>query len=341
MEKSITIKEIAKLAGVSIGTVDRVIHNRGRVSQETSDRITHIAAEHNYSSNVNARKLRLNRNLRIGVMLPSNSAFWENHKNGMISELDQLDSMQLEFFMFEMNLDSMRNTLQGVFEANLDGLILAPVFEEGNALLLEKLETTSFPIVLIDSKIKGWNDYLSFIGSDNYQSGKTACHLLSLGLEELKTYIVYHSIADEQKGAINARVEGLKAMSLQWPNHQVEEVNLERNKITQEELADIINEQSRPTSIYIPHSSTFLLEKLLTQIDRDKTRVLGHDLISENAKMLESNLVDFLLYQAPIRQGSLAISTLYRNLILNKEIATDQPMPIEIISKHNMEFVKR
>lgn len=46
---SVTLKQIAELAGVSRGTVDRALHNRGRVSDEVAQRIRQIADELGYS----------------------------------------------------------------------------------------------------------------------------------------------------------------------------------------------------------------------------------------------------------------------------------------------------
>ncbi len=56
-----TVIEIAKRAGVSIGTVDRVLHNRGRVSEETRQRINAIISEEGYQPNPLARHLKRNR----------------------------------------------------------------------------------------------------------------------------------------------------------------------------------------------------------------------------------------------------------------------------------------
>jgi len=65
-----TVVEIAKRAGVSIGTVDRVLHNRGRVSAETRQRIQDIINEEGYQPNPLARHLKRNRDYRLGVMIP-------------------------------------------------------------------------------------------------------------------------------------------------------------------------------------------------------------------------------------------------------------------------------
>ena len=60
-----TVHEIAELAGVSIGTIDRVLHKRGRVSQETKARVESIIEQYQFTPNPIARRLKLNRSYRF------------------------------------------------------------------------------------------------------------------------------------------------------------------------------------------------------------------------------------------------------------------------------------
>ena len=62
-----TIKEIAERAGVSIGTVDRVLHNRGMVSEKTREKIMKIVRELNYQPNQTAQGLAvMKKKLKLG-----------------------------------------------------------------------------------------------------------------------------------------------------------------------------------------------------------------------------------------------------------------------------------
>ena len=71
-----TIKDIAKRANVSIGTVDRVLHNRGNVSSETKKKIEKTIKELKYKPNIYARQLKLAKRYKIGAMSkPSKSSF--------------------------------------------------------------------------------------------------------------------------------------------------------------------------------------------------------------------------------------------------------------------------
>lgn len=67
----IRIKDIAARAGCSIGTVDRVIHKRGKVSEPVKKRILEIIKELDYKPNVNARVLASKNPLNLGILLPA------------------------------------------------------------------------------------------------------------------------------------------------------------------------------------------------------------------------------------------------------------------------------
>ena len=66
----IRIKDIAVRAGVSAGTVDRVIHNRGEVSEETRKTVISIIQEMSYSPNLHASNLASSKRLYTAVLIP-------------------------------------------------------------------------------------------------------------------------------------------------------------------------------------------------------------------------------------------------------------------------------
>jgi len=78
MDKKYTIKDIAELAGVSKGTVDRVLHQRGKVSDKAQESVEKILKEIDYQPNPIARNLKNNKVYRICVLLPDpkEDAYW-------------------------------------------------------------------------------------------------------------------------------------------------------------------------------------------------------------------------------------------------------------------------
>src|SRR5688500_9633367 len=83
--KNIRIKDIARLAGVSKGTVDRVLHKRGRVSEQAYQRVMKVLEEIDYKPNLIARTLSSNKNYKIIALLPNPEAdeYWAQTREGI------------------------------------------------------------------------------------------------------------------------------------------------------------------------------------------------------------------------------------------------------------------
>ena len=74
MNKStVTISDVAKAAGVTRGTIDRVLHERGEVSEETRAKVLKVIKELGYKTNVYASMLAKNKSHDIAVILPKRS----------------------------------------------------------------------------------------------------------------------------------------------------------------------------------------------------------------------------------------------------------------------------
>ena len=83
---AVTIKEIADACGVSRGTVDRALHNRGRVQPEVAERIRNVADEMGYTINVSGRALAMTgKNITIGVVLQfAETPFMQKVREGIL-----------------------------------------------------------------------------------------------------------------------------------------------------------------------------------------------------------------------------------------------------------------
>ena len=85
MPEKIRIKDIAESAGVSVGTVDRVLHNRPNVSAKARKKVEEALKERNYRPNVYASALAYNRSYSFCVILPKHSqiTYWEEVEEGV------------------------------------------------------------------------------------------------------------------------------------------------------------------------------------------------------------------------------------------------------------------
>jgi len=96
--KRIGIREIAGLAGVSIGTVDRALHGRARINEETRERILTIAKNVGYTPNLAARALSVAKSTtRIGVCIQREiHFFYDQVRQGVLSEAHSHEHLGVE-----------------------------------------------------------------------------------------------------------------------------------------------------------------------------------------------------------------------------------------------------
>jgi LacI family transcriptional regulator len=129
------IKDIARMAGVSIGTVDRVIHERGEVAEKTRLIVQQILKETNYSPNVMAQVLKSKKRFHLVSLLPAPSednSFWKKHPLGMARALEELDPfpVSLSQVTFDMESeDDFQKKTEIVLDLKPDGVLLAPIFK--------------------------------------------------------------------------------------------------------------------------------------------------------------------------------------------------------------------
>lgn len=148
-----TIKEIAKLAGVSVATVSRVINNSSKVHPDTQKRIEKLMEEHNFVPNKVARSLSKRISNNIAVIVPDiGNEFFAEIFSG-ISEVIDEQNVNILFFNTNENSENEHNALQMIAGESIRGLIMTPVSSKDKvtASMLHQFEDLwHIPVVLVD-----------------------------------------------------------------------------------------------------------------------------------------------------------------------------------------------
>jgi LacI family transcriptional regulator len=125
-----TIKEIALKAGVSIGTVDRVMHKRGRVSQNTIKKVNKIINDADYKPNIFASNLSSSKKYIIGIIMPNekqDNGYWAIQKSGINQSIKELQIYNLNsiYFTFDKyNVNSFYKVCDNLLKSDIDGLFI-------------------------------------------------------------------------------------------------------------------------------------------------------------------------------------------------------------------------
>jgi len=344
----ITIKEIAELAGVSIGTVDRVLHSRGRVSEKTKNLILSIVKKEGYRKNIVASQLSNSRISNFAVIMPlpeQNDRFWQIIQMGIEAEKERLNyfKLKLDYYFFDrFDGNSYIKVFTDAVKTEPDGIILAPVLAVEAMSLADKVPEKT-KVVLMNSDLPDFNK-LSYIGQDSFESGRTAGKLMSMSNGKSGTIAVIDVHPEDYH--IHIRTEGFKKYILDNTNSKIRTYLLPAENDMEEfkRCAQLIdNENEDLSGLFIPNSSVHYFADLLEKSIKDKKiSVIGYDLVEANAVMLEKGTIDFLINQQPGKQGELALEYLFRSTVLQERIVEKKFLPIEIICRENLEsYIER
>jgi LacI family transcriptional regulator len=343
----VRIKDIAEFANVSIGTVDRVIHNRGEVSPSTRERIMLLLDEFDYKPDIAARSLALKREIRLAVVMPrpdSEHSFWILPQKGIRKALSELSHYQIEIntFCFDQSDRQGFKTRMEVFPfGSFEGVLFAPVFHDESIAFLTRCRRENVPVVLFNSMLEE-PSVKSFVGQDAYQSGMVAARLVDYGLEPGSVVaIVNMSARKDHYHHIIERERGFRSYFTNHPEHSRQLVSLDMNGAVErvlEMMLDRICGKYDIGAVFVTNSRVHKVARYLASKIQRKVRLVGYDLLPENIEYLEKGKIDFLLSQKPGEQAFLGLTSLFNLLMFNREPESKQWLPIDIITRENLNY---
>ncbi|GGC75843.1 LacI family transcriptional regulator [Thalassobacillus devorans] len=174
----VSIKDVAKLSGVSVTTVSRVMNNRGYIGKATREKVEDAMRQLNYQPNQIARALLKNQSSLLGVIIPdvSHPLFAElvnwiesyaSDKNYKLLVCNSLSDKEKELHYISM-----------LRQNRVDGIVMA-----SHTLDVASYQDTGMPIVSFDRVL---SSNIPYIASDNYKGGELATlHLIDRGCKKL------------------------------------------------------------------------------------------------------------------------------------------------------------
>jgi LacI family transcriptional regulator len=337
-----TIKEIAEKAGVSIGTVDRVIHKRGRVSPETEGRIQSIIDDLDYRPNLFARVLKLSRTYTFGIFMPDedqDGGYWALSASGIRRALIELEGNRIQgrFFTYDRySSDSFERTATILLDACPDGLLIAPILTKYIPELIHQ-SLPEMPYAFFDSDIPGLHP-ISVINQDAYRSGRLAAELITKIARPPAVLLVLRFMPDDYH--ISARCRGFRDFFSGLEGYAVQEMGIDVSNDSPSLTAFISRfreEHPNLKGIFSTNALTYRAALALEELyGSSRPALVGYDLIQDNAKWLERGVIDFIISQQPEMQGYRGIYSLYRHVILKEKVDRQVMMPLDIITRESI-----
>ncbi len=158
----VTIKDVAKEAGVAISTVSNVINNVGNVSEETNKKVLAVVENMNYVPNFNARSLKANKKNTVGLFLSS-------IQGDYYRVLTQAIHLQCKMAGFMLNIYvSNENTSEEIYgmivSSGVEGAIIMNECLESDHI--KRIARTGLPMVFLERECRG--EKISSVTIDNY-----------------------------------------------------------------------------------------------------------------------------------------------------------------------------
>ena len=350
MNDRIRIIDIAKKAGVSKGTVDRVLHKRGNVSPDAKDKVMAAMKELDYQPNVIASALAYNRSWRIAALLPQHETdpFWLQPKIGIDKAIKSLRDYGVSIKRFDFrdaDEDHFQELGKKILDGQFDAVLLAPIFSvEGHEFLNHCCER-NIPYLQINTYLER-NDkcFLSYIGQDSYQSGVLAAKLLDFGMAPGDKVMILHLEAEVYNSM--HLVEKERGFEDFFVDHRQKNIHI--IKATFEDVFDkkglkkFLEQQfsDHPDikGIFVTTSKLYHIMDIMEKMGQHDVKLVGFDLIEENLTFLEQDKINFLINQNPLKQGFLGIMNIFNYLIMKREPTKIQFLPLDVVMKENMQY---
>ncbi|EAC2633182.1 LacI family DNA-binding transcriptional regulator [Listeria monocytogenes] len=276
--KKTSIKDIAKLSGVSVATVSRVINDNGRFSEETREKVLAVIKETNYQMNFSAKSLRMNKSFSVGILVPDIS-------NYFFSSVVQ----QIEAILFDQgystiicntgrNLDKEMAYLNMLESKMVDGLIVISGADEFGFKYTNA--ENGIPYVCIDRQPKDKKDTI-FISSNHYQGAFEATEALIHGGVKSPVIFMHSRQSSSAKERLKGFQDALKKNNIRYdPDVSKFTVDLQIHDY-QKSIITFVNEVTTMDGIFAINDNIALeLLNLLPTIGKkipNDIKVIGFD----------------------------------------------------------------
>ena len=338
------------MAGVSPGTIDRVLHNRGRIAPDKKRRIEAIIEQLGYRPNMAARLLAMKQSFSVAVVAPSyhGESYWKQVCEGIAKAADELSGYDLKVHFINFNQYDRLSFDAAVADVDwslYNGVVIATLFEQQVVSLSAQLDKLAIPYVYIDSIVDGQSD-VAYFGVDAHASGYIAGKMLCREVGAQGDIVVAHIKFRHKDISVQMRKreEGLmQYIAEEGLSRRIVHFELDpsRGEACAAALERLMAVSSPKVGVLVLNSRVSELTSFLTSTAlawRDRFVIAGFEAIHPNVESMQRGEVRFLISQRPELQGYNAIKAL-GNLFLNGvHPERVNYMPIDILIPENIDY---
>lgn len=335
------------LAGVSTGTVDRVLHNRGEVSVESRRKIEKVLSEINYSHNEYISGTESRKVFKILVILPQYNTgdYWDSIARGIEKSVSinagvMLKIKFLHYDQFDMY--SCRRIFSEALQVKANAVIIGPSFYDETVLFANQLFLKNTPYVFVDTWVNNTKP-LAFFGPHSSQTGLVQARLLSTVMDNGKDIVLFQAkrIGDETSIQSLSRSYGFVSYTQEYLPQTNVYTTLYDNTNNEENyrlLDNFFEQHINVGGAVVFDTKAYLISGYLKDRGIKDIKLIGYGTGKKNVDGLKDGNITFLISERPEYQGERAVKTIVDFLLHNKVGEVENYTPIDILIKETVDF---
>ncbi len=313
---AVTIRDIAEAAGVSRGTVDRVLHNRTGVNPEVAERVKKIAEKLGFVPNKAGKILAARKQpITFACLLPDkDNPFFEDVIKGIKRAEAELSDYGVSVEIKHVkgfDVDTHVKAVNKLGGGSYSGLCLTTLDIPEVQLAVHRIIGEGVPVVSVNTDIPD-SGRICYVGTDYYKAGRTAAGMLSLvSKEKLSILIITGSYNIRgHKERIKGFLSGLDERHVDYNIVDTIE-SLDDDSVAYELTDRLLASHKSINCVFIAAAGVDGVCRAVQEKGMSDIKVLAFDEVSKVKEYVNSGLIDFTLGQEPEMQGYMGIMRLF------------------------------
>ncbi len=341
---AVTLQQIAEAAGVSRGTVDRALNNRGRIRPEVAERIRTIAVEMGYKPNRAGKALALSgHSFKIGVIVQEcTTSFMQELLKGVYRAKEEVENLGAEVLVCEIrgiNTKAVLEAMENFREENVQAIAINPAHNQSTKTVIDCfVQDYEIPVITFNTDLKE-SARLCYVGQDTYLCGKAAAGMMGEilgGSGEVAVISGY-----ESNPSLRNRVDGfVDEMKKFFPDIHVlkERYAYDSNAFAEVICDELFEQHPQIKGVFVTAGvETGVCAALKRQQMLGTTKVIISDISPGSEELIRNNDIAYAIIQNADVQGYQPVMLLFELLFDGRKPAHDcYYTNLTIINRYNV-----
>lgn len=308
-----TLKDIAKECGVTIGTVDRVLHKRIGVSEQTREMVQKVIDKYNYKPNTLAKALkRMNKKKIIAVVTINKNvnSFAKELIDGINDSYLRIKDFNIDcewYFLESFDVKEQLEILKKLYlKDNINAIIIRPINDKRIKKMISKFTEKGVKVCTVVSDVENLSNIYT-IKNDHIKEGQ---FMASIILKMINIPKIAFVTGNKIYRNHELKIKGVKKyLEKKYKNGIFEVFDITYNY--QETIVEI--KKMNPTAIIIQSLDKYGIIKLVNEFKNIKISAFGTK--KDLKDIIKKDILTFGIDENPYAQGELAMKTIFEALI--------------------------